>query len=348
MDLVSVIITSYCGSKNIRRSILSVLNQTYSNIELIIVDDNDPFSMEREKTEAVIGTIHDIRINYIKHNKNMNGSAARNTGIAAAKGKYIQLLDDDDYLFPEKISKSLEALEKHSDCSMVVTGVISYGKLGVADLSGALKESGNCVISKEWMLRFNALGTGSNIFATKESIVGINGFDASYPRMQDIEFIFRYCQKYSVCAIPTRLIIKDLNDRPVKVKSYRKHKEVISKFITQFEDEIYRLLGDDLARKWFDEQYSHLFRIALMNGSKEDLIEARDILQKYRELSSVEKLKMRFLPIWRLLRENELLRKLVLKKREGRTVREGLEQKLSVCEKEQVDVYIEKFWTLQN
>lgn len=348
MDLVSVIITSYCGSKNIRRSILSVLNQTYSNIELIIVDDNDPQTKEREKTEAVVESIHDKRINYIRHKKNMNGSAARNTGIVAAKGKYIQLLDDDDYLFPEKISRSLEALEKYSDCSMVVTGVIAYGKFGVADLSGALEESGDCIISKDWLLRFNALGTGSNIFATKESIMGINGFDASYPRMQDIEFIFRYCQKYSVCAIPTRMIIKDLNDRPVKVKTYRNHKEVISKFIAQFEDEIYRLLGDDLARKWFDEQYSHLFRIALMNGSKEDVIEASNNLQKYRELSSVEKVKMRFLPIWRLLRENQILRKQVLKKREGGAAREGLEQKLSVYEKEQVDVYIEKFWTLQN
>lgn len=348
MDLVSVIITSYCGSENIRRSILSVLNQTYPNIELIVVDDNDPLSEERKKTEAVLESIKDNRLRYIKHKKNLNGSAARNTGIAAAKGKYIQLLDDDDYLFPDKISRSLETLEKYSDCSMVVTGVIAYGKLGIADLSGALEESGDCIISKEWLLRFNALGTGSNIFATKESIMGINGFDASYPRMQDIEFIFRYCQKYSVCAIPTRMIIKDLNDRPVKVKTYRNHKEVISKFIAQFEDEIYRLLGDDLARKWFDEQYSHLFRIALMNGSKEDVIEASNNLQKYRELSSVEKLKMRFLPIWRLLRENQILRKQVLKKREGGTAREELEKKLSVYEKEQVDVYIKKFWTLQN
>lgn len=347
MDLVSVIITSYCGSKNIRRSILSVLNQTYSSIELIIVDDNDSLSEERKKTEAIVESIHDKRVKYIKHKKNMNGSSARNTGIVAAKGKYIQLLDDDDYLFPEKITYSLETLKKYSDCSMIITGVIAYGKLGIADLSGAIEESGDCKISKEWLLRFNALGTGSNIFATKESIEGIGGFDVSYPRMQDIEFIFRYCQKYKVCAIPIRLIIKDLNDRLVKVRTYRSHKEVMSKFIVQFESEIYRLLGTDSGDKWFKEQYAHLFRIALMNGSKEDVIVARNSLIKYRELTLAEKVKMRFPLVWRMLRENEFLRRQVLKVREGRTTRETLERKLSAYEKEQMDVYIEKFWTLQ-
>lgn len=348
MDLVSVIITSYCGSKNIRRAILSVLNQTHSNLELIVVDDNDPVSDERKKTEFVMDSIKDERVKYIKHPKNLNGSAARNTGLAAAKGKYIQLLDDDDYLFPDKIALSIQALKKYPDCSMAVTGVIAYGENVIADLSGADKESSDYVLSREWMLRFNAIGTGSNIFATRASVMQIDGFDSSYPRMQDIEFIFRYCQKFKVCAIPDRLIIKDVNDRPAKVKTYKNHYALLSKFFSQFEEEINRLLETDMVNKWYDEQYSHLYRIALMNGTKEDIKQARHNIEKYRSLSKTEKLKSAFPKIWRFLRENKTLRSFVTKRREGTAVRCMFEQQLTDEEKLQVDTYVQKFWRIKN
>ena len=197
MKKVSVVITSYCGSENLNRAIDSILNQSYKNFEVIVVDDNDPSSEDRKKTELVMAQYKDNElVRYIKHPKNLNGSTARNTGISAANGFYIQLLDDDDYLFPEKLESSVKALEKNPLCTMVVTGSIACNIEGIVDLSGAVKDSDDCMISKEWLHRFNALGTGSNIFATKESMVSINGFDVSYPRMQDIEFIFRYCMKY--------------------------------------------------------------------------------------------------------------------------------------------------------
>ena len=89
-DLVSVIITTYCGSDNIARSIKSVLNQTYQNFEIIVVDDNDPNSKSRIDTEKIIEGFKSDKIIYIKHPQNFNGSVARNTGISVAKGRFIQ------------------------------------------------------------------------------------------------------------------------------------------------------------------------------------------------------------------------------------------------------------------
>lgn len=315
MEKISVVITSYCGSDNLARAIDSVLNQTYKNFEIIVVDDNDPKSLDRQKTETVMKQyISDKRINYIKHPKNMNGSAARNTGINAAEGVYIQLLDDDDYFFPKKFELSVRALENNPACSMVITGSMALSSEGLVDLSGTTEDSSNCIISKEWLYRFNALGTGSNLFATKDSIIAINCFDASYPRMQDIEFIFRYCMKYKVCSIKDRLIIKHINNRPIKVNTYRKHEAVLTKFITQFKQEIIRLLGEDGANSWLESQASHLFRIAISEGDKDCIRDAVQRLERYRNLSIVEKLKSSFPAIWIAIKSNPLLLKLKYKK----------------------------------
>ena len=96
--LVSVIIPTFQRAKYIERAIDSVLNQTYKNFEIIVVDDNDQESEARkEMIKRMDKYSSDSRIIYIKHEKNKNGAAARNTGINVAKGEYITFLDDDDY-----------------------------------------------------------------------------------------------------------------------------------------------------------------------------------------------------------------------------------------------------------
>lgn len=327
MKKISVVITSYCGSDNLARAIDSVLNQTYKELEVIVVDDNDPNSEERKKTQLVMDKYKDKeQVRYIKHPKNLNGSVARNTGIDAANGYYIQLLDDDDYLFPQKLELSVKALEKNPLCTMVVTGSIACNIEKIVDLSGAVEDSSNCIISKEWLYRFNALGTGSNIFATKESITSLNCFDVSYPRMQDIEFIFRYCMKYTVCSIKDRLIIKHINNRPIKVNTYRKHEKVLSKFITQFKPEIIRLLGNDQANRWFESQASHLFRIAVGEGDKKCIRDAARKLEQYRHLTNAERLKCAFPSVWIMIKSNPFLVKLKYKKEFNSS---ALEEKLT-------------------
>ena len=94
---VSVVITTYKRPEKLGRAIKSVLNQSLKDWELIIVDDNNADSPFRKETGAFMeGYLGDSRIRYIKHEKNAGAPAARNTGIKAAMGAYIALLDDDD------------------------------------------------------------------------------------------------------------------------------------------------------------------------------------------------------------------------------------------------------------
>ena len=91
-QLISIIIPTYGRPTTLKRSIDSVLSQTYSKIEIIVVDDNNPDTESRKETEEVMSTFSDSRIKYLKHEHNKNGSAARNTGIRKASGKYIGIL----------------------------------------------------------------------------------------------------------------------------------------------------------------------------------------------------------------------------------------------------------------
>lgn len=102
-SLVSVIIPTYKRATTLLDAIRSVLNQTYKNIEIVIVDDNGKGTYEQLETERLLKQyIENQQIIYIVHEYNKNGSAARNTGLMASHGAYINFLDDDDKMYPQK------------------------------------------------------------------------------------------------------------------------------------------------------------------------------------------------------------------------------------------------------
>jgi glycosyltransferase involved in cell wall biosynthesis len=103
--LVSVVIPTHNRPHLLTRTVNSVLAQTIREIEVVIVDDCSDVPAESQLPE-------DSRIHHLRHLTNKGGSAARNTGIAAAKGKYVALVDDDDTWHPTKLEKQVEALRK--------------------------------------------------------------------------------------------------------------------------------------------------------------------------------------------------------------------------------------------
>ena len=107
--LISVIIPTYKRADKLDKSIDSVINQTYQNFEIIVVDDNNPDSEYRKSTEDFMKRYkNNKKVRYVKMVKNGGGAAARNFGIKSAKGEYIAFLDDDDIFVPEKLDKQLK------------------------------------------------------------------------------------------------------------------------------------------------------------------------------------------------------------------------------------------------
>ncbi|WP_324667972.1 glycosyltransferase family 2 protein [Geochorda subterranea] len=126
--LVSVIIPTYNNAHVLPRAIRSVLAQTYSNWELIVVDDGSS-----DNTAEVMGQFEDPRIRYIRHdNPGMGPGAARNTGLRLAQGDYVAFLDSDDEWLPEKLEAQLGVFKRASER----VGVVYCGVLRVYDGTG--------------------------------------------------------------------------------------------------------------------------------------------------------------------------------------------------------------------
>jgi len=196
IPLVSVIIPTYKRSKYIVRAINSVINQTYENIEIIVIDDNefnDKFSFETK--EKLKEFIRKGKVLYIKHNNNRGVSAARNTGIEKAQGKYIAFLDDDDEFYPDKTKLQVDILNN----SRENVGLV-YGACLKVDVDNELKE---IIVPKIYgdvydVLGINYIGTPSMVMVTKEVIEKIKGFDVSLDHKEDIDFYYRLSEYFKV------------------------------------------------------------------------------------------------------------------------------------------------------
>lgn len=129
--LVSVVIPTYGRADMLDRAINSVLKQTYENIEIIIVNDNDITSPQYCETLEVLSKYNlNTKVKIISDGKNVGGSLARNKGITAGKGEYVTFLDDDDYYYPDKIKKQLEFLVAHDvDVCVCNMDILKNGKI---------------------------------------------------------------------------------------------------------------------------------------------------------------------------------------------------------------------------
>lgn len=124
MSQVSVIIPSYNSASYLAEAIQSVLDQTFSDFEIIIIDDGST-----DHTPETVREFSDSRIHYIwQANKGISG--ARNTGIRAAQGTYVAFLDADDWFLPQKLARQIQFLEAHPEIGCVAGGWIETDARG--------------------------------------------------------------------------------------------------------------------------------------------------------------------------------------------------------------------------
>lgn len=256
--LVTVIIPTYKRAEALFNAIESVKNQTYSSLEIIIVDDNDPTGEDRYFTAAVMAKYaNDDRIQYICHSKNRGACQARNTGLAAASGEYVAFLDDDDLWIDSKLSTQVAALNSsdakicYSDMFLEYQGWKRYFK---------------CVSDEDFYLSLLKQGFGictSVLLISTTAIRSINGFDSSLPSMQDYDLLLRLAKKYKAIHITEPLITYQLADDGISCNPVSKangHRAVIAKY----ENEYLRLgLKNGLAR-----QYESLADFELRSGNR--------------------------------------------------------------------------------
>jgi glycosyltransferase involved in cell wall biosynthesis len=123
MKKVSIIIATYNRKKFLKTAIKSALMQTYQNIEIIVVDDNSDYDIEKELFE------YKDKIKLIKNKKNLGCDASYNIGIKASNGEYITILDDDDIFHPTKIERQMKIFQKNPKLGLVYCPIgVKIGK----------------------------------------------------------------------------------------------------------------------------------------------------------------------------------------------------------------------------
>ena len=191
MPRVSVIITTYNRAHLVSQAIQSVLDQTFRDFELIIVDDGSS-----DDTEAVVRGFNDPRIRYI-YQENKGISGARNTGIRNARGRYIAFLDSDDLWLPTKIEQQVHILENvESSVPCCLCNAIIRGNPANKPTSFALAPLQTIYDKGIWLNVTSVLSTRCVFFTQavairRSSFEKIGGFDESLWVMEDHDLALR-------------------------------------------------------------------------------------------------------------------------------------------------------------
>lgn len=174
-DLVSVIIPCYNDYKYINDAIKSINNQTYKNVEIIIIDDGSDL-----KTKEVLKSIIQENI-IIIYQENAGPSAARNIGIKRSKGEFVLTLDADDYFEPTFIAKALDLLQKNENVGLISCWIKVFTNERIVEM---FKPQGGSV--KDFLLQNNASG---NTLFRKKSWHDAGGYDEKMRKgYEDWEF----------------------------------------------------------------------------------------------------------------------------------------------------------------
>ncbi|MBD2579593.1 glycosyltransferase [Oscillatoria sp. FACHB-1406] len=238
MPLISVLISVYNGEKTIRETLESVLAQTFSDFEIVIINDGST-----DSTVEAINSLGDSRIHIFSY-PNAGLNASRNRAISHAEGEYVSFLDADDLWTPDKLELQLKALQDYPEAAAV------YSWTDYIDIESKFLRTGphhsfqGDVFAK--LLLADFIGSGSNPLIRKSAFAEVGDFDTSIKGGQDWDMWVRLARRYPFAVVPSvqilyrqystswsanaqrqeqgclRIIEKALADAPESVKKLRK------------------------------------------------------------------------------------------------------------------------------
>lgn len=195
----SVIIPTWNRRELVARAIDSVLDQTREVEEIIVVDDGST-----DGTGEVLAQRYGERITVLVQ-ANAGVSAARNRGLAMARGRYLALLDSDDVWLPEKIARQVAFLESNPGIGLVLCDVVRVGVDGatidVFERRVQIPEDGPAL---RWVLRDPALAPLSALMR-REVHEDVGGFDESLRTAEDLDFHLRVAARWGIGVVPEPL-----------------------------------------------------------------------------------------------------------------------------------------------
>ena len=201
--LVSVLIANYNHEDTIVETLQSVLNQTYKNMQVIVIDDGST-----DESWNLINQFNDSRIEAFRLKKNQHVCAATNYGITKIKGDYVARIDSDDIWYPDKIERQIEYMTTHKNCKVCFTWCDFIDENGVnindVEINRVRLHEASFSSQEDAVERFyfrgNCLAHSSVVMET-EVMNTIGEYDVGYNQLHDFDYWIRIAKRYPIDVI---------------------------------------------------------------------------------------------------------------------------------------------------
>jgi glycosyltransferase involved in cell wall biosynthesis len=255
--LVSVVLPTFNRERTVGKAIESVLRQTYTRLELLVIDD-----ASTDGTPELVRRLDDPRISYLRQENNSGGSAARNAGLAAASGELVAFQDSDDEWLAHKLERQVDLLTRSPDS----TGVIycPYRRIypdGRSEIHPADPSAAPRGEIHRRLLRGNFIGTPT-ILARRTCVDSVGGFDEALPRFQDWDWMIRVSKDWQVGVVEEPLVLAGYENDNVTDGHSTALVAAERRLVEKHIDTLREAGADVLAHRLW-----HLAHVSIMQGS---------------------------------------------------------------------------------
>jgi len=271
--LVSIIIPTYNRPIYLQRAIGSTLNQTYKNIEVIIIDDNSS-----QDILSIVNEFQDNRIKYYKNSINRGSVFSRNRGLSICSGDYVNFLDDDDEILPTKIELQIA---KFKESAVENLGVVSCDmEYKRKDINMLKKNHLKGNIYKKLLSQYCIYGIHSMLIKREFTL----NFDLNLKSSQEYDLSIRLARKCNFDYVPKRLAVTHTSENQISF-DYKKKTEGTKYLFKKYRSEFLRFGIKFYVYNWFRFRYLLLRYFILLRLSRNQINELmykiHNIMVKY-------------------------------------------------------------------
>ena len=199
MPTISVVVPAYNGERTILETIKSIQQQTFSDFELIVINDGST-----DRTLEPLATVEDPRLKVFSY-ENGGLPVARNRGIARSTGEFITFIDADDLWTPDKLELQLAALQQHPEAVVAYSWTLVMDEKGEGFYPGkSVSFEGNVYPQ---LLLSNFIASGSNVMLRREAIASVGEFDPTLRSCEDWDYWLRVAARWSFVVVPKHQIL---------------------------------------------------------------------------------------------------------------------------------------------
>jgi len=274
MSLISVIVPVFNGENTIKVTIASVLNQTFDDLELIVIDDGS-----KDSTLSIVSSIKDPRLKVFSY-ENAGVANSRNRGFSHASGEFISFLDADDLWTPDKLELQLKALQENP------LAAVAYSWVNYIDRSGQFLRAGNHIIANgdihKTMLVHNPLENGSNPLIRRQAFAETDGFKQNLSSAADWDMWIRLAARHHFVCVPLPQVLYRMSSNSMSsnvVKMEAVFLQVIEDAFNQAPKSMQYLKRDSIATLY---HYLTFKAVESPTARRDGLLAARFFLQALR------------------------------------------------------------------